>query len=98
MLAVPNEVALGVASVGVVVGVLARTWWVVPAGAAVWPVWFTGLNSGWWGHGVGEGWERNLASLTVLSVAGAAIGVVLVRWLHPPARRDPPAWRKQGRN
>lgn len=63
------------ASVGFfVLGIAARRVALLPA-AAAWPVYFLGLEQGWWGSGVGDGWEYGLLGATALAVAGAALGL-----------------------
>ena len=62
-----------------VIGVLVGRWIVMPPVAATWPTFMSGLERGWWGNGVGDGWEWSLVAGTALAVAGAALGVAVRR-------------------
>jgi len=52
----------------------------------IWPLFYAGLNKGWWGYGVGDGWQTVMASLIVLTFVGVVVGVFIGRTLWPPKR------------
>jgi hypothetical protein len=54
---------------------------VAPAAAAPSLYWYS-LKAGWWGYGVGDGWQYALVVMTILAVAGVATGVVARRRLR----------------
>ena len=70
-------VLLGVGAV--LIGYLVGRWGIVFSAAAVMPIYFLGVHAGWWGHGVGDGWEAALMVTTLIVTGGTALGV--------PARR-----------
>ena len=65
-------------------------WLVLAPAGALWPAYFLGLQRGWWGSGVGDGWTYGLAASTAAAVGGAALGV-LAGSLARRARRSPGA-------
>jgi hypothetical protein len=85
-------VAVGL--VAAVLGVLVGRWWMLIVAACVWPLFFSGLHAGWWGSGVGESWAVALVLLILISIVGAALGVVAARILAPRRRF---IWRASGR-
>lgn len=54
--------------------------WLLIVAVCVWPVFFGALLAGWWGSGVGEGWPYALVELSLVSVVGVFLGL-LVRQL-----------------
>jgi hypothetical protein len=75
-------VALAFVAAGFAVG----RWQVLLAAAAAVPLYFGGVLAGWWGSGVGDGWQFALAVGTALGTAAAALGVASRRLAH---RREP---------
>jgi hypothetical protein len=57
------------------IGFVVNRWWAAILPLVVWPLYYLGLNAEWWGGGVGEFWEGAFALTTVVSVAGAALGI-----------------------
>jgi hypothetical protein len=51
-------------------------WLAVPLAAATWPLYLLGRSEGWWGNGVGDGWEVSLAVGAAVAALGAAAGVL----------------------
>jgi hypothetical protein len=49
---------------------------------AGWPLFYVGLNRGWWLDGTGDGWERAAAGLTFVGVSTTAIAVAAGRALR----------------
>jgi hypothetical protein len=74
-----------VAVAAAAIGALVDRWAVVVPAAAAWPVFMLGLERGWWGNGVGDGWEASLVAGALLGGVGAALGVVARRSLRRPA-------------
>jgi hypothetical protein len=72
-----------------VVGILARSWATVSLPLIGWPLYYLGLNEGWWGLGTGDGWQFVAVGLTVLGVAstGMAVAAGKVFWLMLGSRR-----------
>ena len=69
-------VVVGIVAFGAI-GALARRWSVVGLPLLVWPLYYLGLDAGWWGSGLGDGWPFALALVITLSAAAAAAGVAL---------------------
>jgi hypothetical protein len=67
-------------------GVLTRRWLTVVLPAFAWPIFYEGLNSGWWFDGTGDGWQIIRTSLTIVGVVSTALAVLAARRLKPPAR------------
>jgi hypothetical protein len=59
----------------VVVAAFIRRWWavVLPLGAI--PLFYAGLRAGWWGDGVGDGWQYAALIVTSVGLLGSALGV-----------------------
>ncbi len=68
------------------IGVLARRWVVVALPLVAWPIFYLGLNKGWWLYGVGDGWQYVAWFFTLLGVASTALAVEFGRTLKPPAK------------
>jgi hypothetical protein len=49
-------------------------WWVVFVPVAGIGAFYTGLNAGWWGNGVGDGWQFVMAGIMAVGVLAAAVG------------------------
>jgi hypothetical protein len=79
--------------VAVAAGALVGRWWILIVAACAWPVVFIGFLADWWGSGVGDGWPLALAMLIVISVAGAALGVLARHRL----RFGDASWRARSR-
>jgi hypothetical protein len=45
------------------------------------PLLYAGLRKGWWGDGVGEGWQYAAVMVTVVGLLGSALGVAVGRFL-----------------
>jgi hypothetical protein len=72
-------------------GVLTRRWLTLLLPAIGWPVFYAGLNRGWWGHGTGDGWEYGAVLLTVVSVVSTALaGAATKSVLRARERRASP--------
>ena len=63
-------------------GVLTRSWLAVSLPLIGWPLYYVGLNQGWWGHGTGDGWQFVAIALTVLGVVSTAIAVAARKFLR----------------
>ena len=50
-------------------------WWTLVLPIAALVILYTGLNAGWWGHGVGDGWQFAMLLFVGLGVLAAALGV-----------------------
>jgi hypothetical protein len=49
-----------------VVGLVARSWAALLLPLIGWPLYYIGLNRGWWGSGTGDGWQFIAAGLTLV--------------------------------
>ncbi len=68
-----------IAGVAAVAGALVGRWLSVIPIALVWLGYATGLERGWWGNGVGDGWIAALLLGIAAAALGAAAGVALRR-------------------
>ncbi len=67
-------------------GALTRRWLTVALPAIGWPIYYEGLNNGWWLYGTGDGWQTIRTSLTILGIASTALAVLVARRFKPPTR------------
>ena len=65
--------------------VVVRRWWALIVPLVAVPLYYAGLRYGWWGGGVGDGWQLLAAFLTAIAVAGCAVVIGIFRLLA----RDP---------
>jgi hypothetical protein len=68
-------VLVTVGGLGVAGFVLGR-WWVLGLPAIVVPILYVGANYGWWGSGLGDGWQFALAFVLVLAITATGAGLV----------------------
>ena len=79
-------IALVLIAVGAVtIGALAGRWVVVVPVTAAWPLFMVGVERGWWGNGVGDGWEASLVFGAATAAVGAALGVIARRVVRRPS-------------
>jgi hypothetical protein len=59
------------------VGAVTRRWSAALLPAAWWPLFYAGLNKGWWGDGTGDGWQQAAVMVGLLGFFStlAATGV-----------------------
>lgn len=69
------------------VAILTRRWLVVVLPLVGWPIFYLGLDRGWWLYGTGDGWQSARTYFTVIGVASTALAVLIGRSLKPPPRR-----------
>ena len=60
-------------------GFILGRWAVTLAAPGAWVLFILGEKQGWWGHGVGDGWEYALIVGAAAAAAGAAVGVAVRR-------------------
>jgi len=77
---------VAIAAAFLAAGFAVGRWQVVVVAAAAVPLYFAGLLAGWWGSGVGDGWQFALAIGTVAGTGAAALGVASRRVTN---RREP---------
>ena len=75
MEAVFIAVLVGCALVGVLVG----RWWVLIVPLTVIPVLYVGTLQGWWGYGLGDGWEVAVIFVLTFALGITAAAVTLRR-------------------
>jgi hypothetical protein len=73
---------------------LIHQWWVVALPLTLIPLFYGGLASGWWGAGVGDGWQFVAAAATALALLAATLGVAAGRVATKGARLDRPRVRR----
>lgn len=61
--------------------------WLLLVPLSGWPLVFLGLYMGWWGYGVGDGWQFMVVLWALVGVAAVGLGLVLESTL-PPALRS----------
>jgi hypothetical protein len=61
------------------VGVAARRWLALILPAVGWPLYYVGLDEGWWGNGTGDGWQYVALAVTAVGVAITAVAVAAAR-------------------
>jgi hypothetical protein len=67
---------------------LIHQWWVMAVPLAVIPLFYAGLVKGWWGAGVGDGWQFVAAAATLLALLAATLGVAAGRLVNRSVRRE----------
>lgn len=68
-------------------GFLASRWLLLAAPATGWPVFYLGLNGGWWGSGTGDGWQAAMWSFTVIGVVTTALAIPIGKAVRQPRVR-----------
>jgi len=76
---VPEATVVALLIVFLAVGVLTRRWSAIALPLLAWPIYFAGLDRGWWFYGTGDGWHLGAVLITATSVASTALGVLLAR-------------------
>jgi hypothetical protein len=64
---------VGVAVAAMVVG----RWWALALPFVVVPLLYLGLGRGWWGAGLGDGWEFAMVGVWALAVGAASVAVAV---------------------
>lgn len=67
----------------ITVAALWARWSTLALPAVVVPLFYLGLRYGWWGDGVGDGWQLVALAVTLAGVAVAAATVFLTRRVRP---------------
>ena len=70
------------------VGAAIRRWTALALPLAGWPLFYLGLDRGWWGNGLGDGWQYPAAAALLLGVASTALAVGLARRVKPLESAD----------
>ena len=65
---------------------LIHQWWVIALPLALIPLFYAGLAEGWWGAGVGDGWQFVAAAATVFAVVATTLGVAAGRLVNRRVR------------
>ena len=71
----PEAAIIGLLIAFPLVGLLARRRLAVALPLVGWPLFYFGLNKGWWGYGTGDGWQYAAALLTAIGVVTTACAV-----------------------
>ena len=50
-------------------------WWSLVLPFAVVPIFYLGLDRGWWGSGLGDGWQYVMVFVLALAIGAAAVGL-----------------------
>jgi hypothetical protein len=64
-----------------------RRWLALLLPVIGWPLFYFGLDRGWWGHGTGDGWQYLAVLMTTIGVVTTALAVALS---HAVGRRPRP--------
>jgi hypothetical protein len=64
-------------------GAIVRRWYALVLPLVGWPLFYVGLSTGWWGHGLGDGWQYPAAGLLVVGLITTALHVALGRRVKP---------------
>jgi hypothetical protein len=67
------------------IGVGARSWLAVFLPTIAWPLFYMGLNQGWWGNGTGDGWQYAALLVTAFGVVSTGLAVAAARARHRAA-------------
>jgi hypothetical protein len=70
-------ILLGTVIGSVVSGLLIARWVALVIPAVLIPLFYIGLRYGWWGYGVGDGWQYVGAAITIVTIAATGGAVVL---------------------
>ena len=54
-------------------------WWLLILPLVAWPLQFVGRHEGWWGSGLGDGWQAGLIIGAAVGVAVCLLGMILRR-------------------
>ena len=68
--------ALAVVAVSMVFAFVVGRWWVLICPLLVVPTFYLGLDQGWWGKGVGDGWQYVMVFALALALGSATVGLV----------------------
>ena len=68
-------------------GLATRRWTALALPVVGWPLLYLGLDQGWWGNGLGDGWQYVAAAALFVGVVSTVLLVGLGRRLKP--RRSP---------
>ena len=68
-------------------GGVIRRWSALALPLVGWPAFYLVLDQGWWGNGLGDGWQYVAAALLLVGVVTTAALVALARWAM--TRRTP---------
>lgn len=58
----------------VAVGITIGRIWALLLPPAAWGLFYLSLQQGWWGAGVGDGWQYAMAFIILVSLAATAVG------------------------
>ena len=64
-------------------GLMIRRWTAVALPAIGWPLFYLGLDQGWWGHGLGDGWQDVAIWALLVGLFSTAVAVGLARRVKP---------------
>jgi hypothetical protein len=67
-------------------GLLSRRWSALALPLLGWPLFYLGLQQGWWGNGIGDMWQYAAAGVLLAGVLSTALAVGLARRVKPRER------------
>ena len=71
------------------IGALTRRWIAVALPLVGWPIYYIGMNRGWWLNGTGDGWELIARSMTAIGLVTTAAAVGIARSIRPIRKQRP---------
>ena len=72
-------------------GAVFRRWSALALPLVGWPVFYLGLNRGWWGNGLGDLWQYVAGAALLVGLVTTALAVGLARRLKPRHAPSPRA-------
>ena len=75
-------ILIAVMALSAALGFASRRLAAVAVAAAAVVVFYVGLDSGWWGDGVGDGWQTVMAAMVILNVLLTAAAATVARIRH----------------
>jgi ascorbate-specific PTS system EIIC-type component UlaA len=61
------------------IGVASQSWIAVVLPTTAWPLFYSGLNQGWWGNGTGDGWQYAALVVTAVGILSTGLAVAVAR-------------------
>jgi hypothetical protein len=83
----PEAAVAGLLVAFPLIGFVIARWSAIVLPLVGWPLYFLGLDEGWWGYGTGDNWEYGAVLLTIIGIITTALTIAFRRGLSPRQRR-----------